>query len=80
MEDVQRVGKVCILDIEMQGVKQIKESSLKPLYVFVKPPSMEELEQRLRKRNTETEDSLKRRLSIAKAELEYGMYIFNGIQ
>ncbi|XP_076165781.1 guanylate kinase isoform X2 [Ptiloglossa arizonensis] len=72
VEDVQRTGKVCILDIEMQGVKQIKQSSLDPLYVFIKPPSMDELEKRLRNRQTESEDSLQRRLSVASTEIEYG--------
>ncbi|XP_054012141.1 guanylate kinase isoform X1 [Hylaeus anthracinus] len=72
VEDVQRAGKVCVLDIEMQGVKQIKQSSLDPLYIFIKPPSVDELEKRLRDRQTETEDSLQRRLSIARTEMEYG--------
>ncbi|XP_053985287.1 guanylate kinase-like isoform X3 [Hylaeus volcanicus] len=72
VEDVQQAGKVCVLDIEMQGVKQIKQSSLDPLYIFIKPPSVDELEKRLRDRQTETEDSLQRRLSIARTEMEYG--------
>ncbi|XP_076284416.1 guanylate kinase isoform X2 [Lasioglossum baleicum] len=72
VEDVQREGKICILDIEMQGVKQVKQSSLNPLYVFIKPPSMDELERRLRNRQTETEEALKNRLSIAGTEIEYG--------
>ncbi|OAD56106.1 Guanylate kinase [Eufriesea mexicana] len=72
IEEVQNTGKVCILDIDMQGVKQIKQSSFDPLYVFIKPPSLEELEKRLRARKTETEDALQQRLSIAKAEMEYG--------
>ncbi|XP_031825532.1 guanylate kinase isoform X2 [Nomia melanderi] len=72
VEDVQRAGKICVLDIDMQGVKQVKQSSLNPLYVFVKPPSMDELEKRLRNRQTETEESLQHRLSAAKAEIEYG--------
>ena len=53
------LGKVCILDIDVQGVKAIKGcADLDPKYVFVKPPSLEELEKRLRDRNTETEESL----------------------
>ncbi|XP_012150167.1 guanylate kinase isoform X1 [Megachile rotundata] len=72
VEQVQKDGKVCILDIEMQGVKQVKQSSLDPLYVFIKPPSIEVLEERLKGRNTETDDSLRRRLSIARTEMEYG--------
>ena len=56
----------------MQGVIQIKETDLNPLCVFIKPPSIDELEKRLRGRNTETEESLKRRLSAAAAEISYG--------
>lgn len=72
VEEVQSLGKVCVLDIEIQGVKQIKRSHLDPLYVFIKPPSIEELKRRLLARKTETEESLERRLSVAKGELEYG--------
>ncbi|XP_012225793.1 guanylate kinase isoform X3 [Linepithema humile] len=72
VEEVHRLGQICVLDIDVQGVKQIKSSLLKPFYIFVKPPSLMELERRLRARNTETEESLKRRLAVAKTELEYG--------
>jgi guanylate kinase len=61
-----------VLDIEIEGVKQIRNSDLNPLYVFIEPPSLEELEKRLRKRNTETEESLQKRLNTAKKEIEYG--------
>lgn len=71
---MQRLGKVCVLDIEIQGVKQIKRTDLNPLYIFIKPPSIVELERRLKARNTETEESLERRLSIARSELEYGIF------
>lgn len=72
VEEVKQAGKVCVLDIDVEGVKQIKQTSLNPMYVFVKPPSIEELEKRLRSRQTETEESLERRLSVARTELEYG--------
>ena len=51
-------GKICILDIDMEGVKQIKASPElgSPMYAFIKPPSMEVLEARLRGRKTETEE------------------------
>lgn len=71
---MQRLGKVCVLDIDIQGVKQIKGTLLEPLYVFIKPPSVMELERRLKARNTETEESLERRLAVAKIELEYGTF------
>ncbi len=57
----------------MQGVKQIKaDPNLHPLYVFIKPPSIDELENRLRGRKTETEESIRRRLSIATKEIAFG--------
>lgn len=65
-------GKVCILDIDMQGAQQVKETDLDPLMVFIQPPSLEVLETRLRSRGTETEESLKQRLDAAKIEMDYG--------
>ncbi|XP_068215276.1 guanylate kinase isoform X2 [Palaemon carinicauda] len=72
VDDVSSSGRICILDIDMQGVIQVKDSELQPYYLFIQPPSIEELEQRLRARGTETEESLMRRLETAKKELEYG--------
>lgn len=65
-------GKVCVLDIDVEGVKQVKKTDLNPLLVFIKPPSLADLETRLRGRNTETEDSLQRRLDAARKEMVYG--------
>ncbi|XP_060806878.1 guanylate kinase isoform X1 [Amyelois transitella] len=72
VDEVRRTGKICILDIEIEGVKQVKTTDLDPLLVFVMPPSIEELERRLRARNTEHEEALKKRLETAKREIEYG--------
>ncbi|XP_066950240.1 guanylate kinase isoform X1 [Macrobrachium rosenbergii] len=72
VDDVSGSGRICILDIDMQGVIQVKDSELHPYYLFIQPPSIEELEQRLRARGTETEESLSKRLETAKKELEYG--------
>ena len=74
VETVQRQGKLCILDIDVQGVQTIKSDNKLPdaLYVFVAPPSVENLEERLRGRGTETEEALARRLGNARRELEYG--------
>ncbi len=40
VQDVLDQKKMCILDIEMQGVQSVRKTSLKPVYVFIKPPSM----------------------------------------
>lgn len=72
VESVQSKGKVCILDIDVQGVQNVKKSGLNPIYLFFAPPSMEALESRLRGRGTESEEDLQKRLANAQAELEYG--------
>ncbi|RYP69562.1 hypothetical protein DL771_006077 [Monosporascus sp. 5C6A] len=65
-------GRVVVLDIEMEGVKQVKRSSIDARYVFIAPPSTEELERRLRGRGTESEESVRLRLARANEELEFG--------
>lgn len=77
VESVQKSGKVCILDIDVQGVQNVKKSSLKPYYLFIAPPSAKALEDRLRGRGTESEEQLQKRLENAKAELEYGQQAGN---
>ena len=70
---IQMAGLICILDIEMKGVHQIKKTpGLNPHYVFIRPPSLEDLEARLRARKSETEESIKKRLERAGDEMEYG--------
>ncbi len=71
VETVLNSGRICALDVDIQGVKNLKKTSLNPIYCFIKPPSIEELEKRLRGRGTETEESLKKRLDTAQIELEY---------
>ncbi|XP_065194673.1 guanylate kinase-like [Sycon ciliatum] len=73
VSDVTEKGRVCLLDIDMQGVRSVKKTQLDPAYVLVKVPSEEELERRLRARGTETPESLTFRLNAAKAELEYAL-------
>lgn len=64
-------SRVCILDIEMEGVKQLKKSELNPRICFIQPPSVEELEKRLRGRGTDSEEAIQKRLAQAKNEIEY---------
>jgi guanylate kinase len=63
-------GKTIILKIEVQGAKKIKELYHEAVGIFIMPPSMDELEKRLRFRGTESEDDIQRRLDIAKSEIE----------
>ncbi|KXX75484.1 Guanylate kinase [Madurella mycetomatis] len=64
-------GRIVVLDIEVEGVKQVRASGFPARYVFIAPPSEEELEKRLRGRGTEKEESIQMRLKQAKVELEH---------
>jgi len=72
VEVVTDAGKRCILDIDVQGARSVRASSLEAIFIFVSPPSMEELEKRLRARGTETEEQILKRLRNAQAEMEQG--------
>ncbi|XP_065123663.1 guanylate kinase isoform X2 [Paramisgurnus dabryanus] len=67
---VQANNLICVLDVDMQGVKSIKKTDLNPIYVSIQPPSMEILENRLRDRKTENEESLQKRLNAARTDME----------
>ncbi|KAK4755409.1 hypothetical protein SAY87_009166 [Trapa incisa] len=73
VEMVADEGKRCILDIDVQGARSVRASSLEAVFIFICPPSMEELENRLRARGTETEEQILKRLRNAKTELEQGV-------
>ena len=72
VDAITTAGKICVLDIDMQGVRKVRRSELPaPVYVFVRPPSMEALEERLRARGTDDEDTIARRMRAAQDEMEY---------
>lgn len=71
VKDVAEQGKICLLDIDMQGVQSVKKTDLNARYLFVSPPSIEELRVRLTGRGTETDESLEKRIAAAAAEMEY---------
>ncbi len=65
-------GQIVILDIDVQGTLQImNQADLGAVYIFITPPSIAELEKRLRNRGTETVKSLQERLSAAEKELSF---------
>ncbi|NLI89584.1 MAG: guanylate kinase [Epulopiscium sp.] len=71
VEDTTASGKNIILEIEVEGALQVKEIYPEAVFIFVIPPSLEELRQRLIDRQTETIDVIDKRLSRAKEELPY---------
>ena len=68
----RETGKDAILEIEVKGTLKIQEQNLSParsVYIFIIPPSLATVEERLRRRQTESEQELKQRLDIAKSEV-----------
>ncbi len=70
LDDASRLGQHLILDIDVQGAKQLRTRVPGAVSVFVLPPSAEALVARLRGRGTEPEEVVKHRLSNARGELE----------
>ena len=66
-------GRQVILEIEVQGALQVREKMPEAHLVFIEPPSLEELERRLRGRGTETDDVVKKRMDTALVELSHKM-------
>ena len=64
-------GKDVILDIDVQGAKQVKTKMEGATAVFIMPPSFSELERRLKSRMLESDDVIGRRLVIAKREIQF---------
>ncbi|WP_396129582.1 guanylate kinase [Exiguobacterium mexicanum] len=63
-------GKDVILEIEVQGAFQVKERFPEAVFLFLAPPSLQELRNRLVGRGTESEDVIKQRLLVAREEIE----------
>ena len=68
VEDALNNGQDLILEIEVQGASQVKEKIKEAVLIFIIPPSFEDLEKRLRGRNTETEEAILQRLAQVKNE------------
>jgi guanylate kinase len=81
IDKILAAGRHAVLDIDIEGARQIRRSLSNSLQVFVLPPSAEVLTERLRGRNTENQDLLRKRLTRASAELaavaEYDYAIVN---
>jgi guanylate kinase len=70
-EEAQNLGQDLLLDIEVQGARQLQEKGIEAVYIFVTPPSFAELERRLRSRGTEDEVAIHRRLRQAVEDVSH---------
>ena len=69
VEQALAAGRPALLEIDLQGARQVRETMPEALFVFLEPPSWEELVRRLVGRGTETEEERERRLETAREEL-----------
>ena len=81
IQDMIAAGKQIVLEIDVQGAFQVRDKMPEAHLVFVVPPSLEELERRLRHRNTDSDEKIRERLLQAKRECaeagKYGYIVVN---
>ncbi len=71
VEQCIQAGKDVILEIEIQGALQVKERFPQGVFIFIVPPSIDVLSERIHKRATESEEVIQKRLAKAVHEMEY---------
>lgn len=71
VEGILESGKDVILEIDIQGALKVKENTEEGVFVFILPPSMEELKQRIINRGSETQESLMKRFKSAYKEINF---------
>ena len=76
-------GEIVVLEIDVQGALQVKKKYKEAVFIFLIPPTMDELKSRLVKRDTETEDEIETRYKNAFKELdfvgEYDYFVINDV-
>lgn len=70
LEEIEK-GNDVLLEIDIQGAMQVKKKYPNGVYIFLLPPSMEELKQRIVGRGTDTKESIEQRLNCANKEIDY---------
>ena len=74
VEEALRAGKIALFDIDVQGGEQLQRAFPQDaVTVLVVPPSLEELERRLRGRSTDSDEAIRRRLAAARDEVSRGL-------
>ncbi len=79
VDEARSRRSVAIFDIDVQGGQAIKRKHPDAVSIFVLPPSMEELERRLRDRQTDSDETIRRRLLAARSEMERGVASYDYI-
>lgn len=71
VDDMLNAGKNVILEIEVQGAMNIRKICPDAVFIFINPPSFQELQRRLNKRGTESDEVIEQRVEQAKKEMEF---------
>lgn len=74
VEDQLLQGKNVVLEIEVQGAMKIRESFPEAVFIFILPPTIDELRDRLEKRGTETSEVIQKRIDEAEQEIKMAVY------
>lgn len=74
LDDMIEKGKIVVMDIDVVGAMNIMKKYPNSVSIFIMPPSMEELEERLKKRSRDRVEDIKLRLENAKKEIEFSKY------
>ena len=79
--ELERPARGIVLEIDLQGARQVRETLPEATQIFIEPPSLEDLEQRLKARGSDSEEQIARRLAVAPQELaakdEFGHRVVN---
>ena len=70
IKNCQDNSEIFIVELDVQGAESLRTLNFQGAYIFILPPSLEELESRLRNRNSETEESIKQRMERGKKEIQ----------
>jgi len=71
VEEILESGRDVILEIDIQGALKVKENTEEGVFIFILPPSMQELKDRIIKRGSETKESLMKRFKSAYKEINF---------
>ena len=79
--ELERPGRCIVLEIDLQGARQVREALPEAVQIFIEPPSLEDLRARLERRGSDSPEQIRRRLAVAPEELaakeEFGHRVVN---
>ena len=79
--ELERPARGIVLEIDVQGARQVRDALPEAVQIFIEPPSLGDLKERLRARGSDSEEQIERRLAVAPEELaakdEFGYRVVN---